>query len=162
MALKTRTPDGDWLYVASDGAQGPVGATGPTGPTGATGTTGATGPTGASGTIGPTGPTWAPSLGSSLGTTGTVNLDMAALDGTYQTISMTGNITFTTSNRAAARQVTIKLIPGGSARTLTWPSWISLQGDLPTTLASGKVAVFTVVFWDTTDAAATAACSVQL
>lgn len=102
-----------------------------------------------------------PAVGSGLGTTGTIDLDMAALDGTYQTISLSGNPTFTSSNRAAGRSVTVKLIAGGAGRTITWPAWIPLSAALPTSLASGKVAVFTVVFWDTTDAAATAAYSAQ-
>lgn len=100
-------------------------------------------------------------VGVGLGTSGTIDLDMAKLDGTYQTISLSGNPTFTTSNRAATREVTIKLIAGGSSRTLTFPSWIFVGAAAPTTLASGKVAIFTVTFFDTTDAAAVAAYSAQ-
>jgi len=102
-----------------------------------------------------------PTVGTGLATTGTVALDMAALDGTYQSIALTGDPTFTTSNRAAGRTVTIKLSAGGSARTLAWPSWIFVGAAAPTTLASGKTAVVTVTFFDTTDAAAVAAYAAQ-
>jgi len=102
-----------------------------------------------------------PTVGAALGTTGTIDLDMSTLNDTYQTITLTGNPTFTTSNRAAGRSVTVKLSAGGSSRTITWPSWIPLGAALPTTLASGKVAVFTVTFFDTTDAAACASYAAQ-
>lgn len=102
-----------------------------------------------------------PTVGTGLGTTGTVDLDMAALNDTYQTISLTGDITFTTSNRAAGRSVTVKLIAGGSTRTLAWPSWTPLSTALPTSLETGKVAMFTVTFFDTTDAAAVVSYAAQ-
>lgn len=100
-------------------------------------------------------------VGTGLATTGTVNLDMAAVHGTIQTITLTGNPTFTTSNRAAGREVTLILAAGGSARTLTWPSWLAVGAALPTSLASGKTLVVTVTFTDSTDTAAVAAAAVQ-
>lgn len=77
--------------------------------------------------------------GTSLGTTGTVNLDLAALAGTDQQITATGNITITTSNRAAGLRGRLRIAAGGSTRTLTWPSWTAFGAALPTSLASGKV-----------------------
>lgn len=100
-------------------------------------------------------------VGTGLGTTGTVNLDMAAVHGTIQTITATGTITFTTSNRAAGREVTLVIAAGGSSRTLAWPSWLAVGAALPTTLASGKTLAATVTFTDTTDAAAIAAAAAQ-
>ena len=100
-------------------------------------------------------------VGTGLSTSGTVNLDMAALHGTIQTIALSGNPTFTTSNRAAGREVTLIIAAGGSSRTLAWPSWIAVGAALPTALASGKTLVATVTFVDTTDAAAVAAAAVQ-
>ena len=100
-------------------------------------------------------------VGTSLGTTGTVNLDMSTLHGTIQTITLTGNPTFTTSNRAAGREVTLVLAAGGSSRTITWPSWLAVGAALPTSLASGKTLVVSVTCTDTTDAATIAASAVQ-
>jgi hypothetical protein len=100
-------------------------------------------------------------VGSSLGTSGTVNLDMASLHGTYQTISLAGAITFTTSNRVAGRTVTVRLVAGGSARTLTFPSWVFVGAIAPASLAANKTAVFTVTFFDTTDASGVAAYAAQ-
>lgn len=102
-----------------------------------------------------------PSVGTGLGTSGTVTLDLAALDGTYQSIALTGGITFATSNRAAGRTVTVKLSAGGSSRALAWPSWIFVGSAAPTTLAANKSAVFTVTMFDATDAGAIAAYAAQ-
>ena len=100
-------------------------------------------------------------VGTGLGTSGTVNLDMAAVHGTVQTIAASGSLTFTTSNRAAGREVTLVIAAGGSPRTLAWPSWLAVGAALPTSLASGKTLVATVTFMDTTDAAAIAATAAQ-
>lgn len=103
-----------------------------------------------------------PGLGTGLGTTGTVNLDLAALDGTAQRISASGNITFTTSNLAAGRGVRIFVDAGGSSRTLAYPAWIAQGAALPTTLASGKRLALTLFSVGTTDADVSAAAAVQL
>lgn len=100
-------------------------------------------------------------VGTGLGTSGTVNLDMSALHGTIQTVALDGAATFTTSNRAAGREVTLILSAGGASRTLTWPSWLVVGAALPTTLESGKTAVITATCTDTTDAATVAAGTVQ-
>jgi len=100
-------------------------------------------------------------VGTGLGTSGTVNLDMAAVNDTTQWITATGALTFTTSNRAAGREVTLVIAAGGSSRTLAWPSWLAVGAALPTSVASGKTLVVTVTFMDTTDAAAIAASAVQ-
>lgn len=91
-----------------------------------------------------------PTVGTGLSTTGTVNLDMAALNGTYQDIAMSGNITFTTSNLAAGVTTTIRLT-AASTRTLTFPAWVFVGGT-PTQLLAGKTGVLTVTSFSTSDA----------
>lgn len=100
-------------------------------------------------------------VGTSLATTGTVNLDMSDLNGTIQRITLTGNPTFTTSNRAEGRELTLVIKAGASGRTITWPSWTPLGAALPTSLASGKTMVLSLTFMDSTDAEALAAVTVQ-
>ena len=78
-------------------------------------------------------------VGTGLGTTGTVNLDFDALSGTVQTITASGNLTFTTSNRVAGRKFELRIAAGGSTRTLAWPAWVAFGEALPTSLASGAV-----------------------
>lgn len=102
-----------------------------------------------------------PTVGTALATTGTVALDFSTLNGTYQTITLTGNPTFTTSNLAAGRTVTLILTAGGSSRTLAFPAWVFVGAAAPTTLASGKVGVFTVTATSTTDASCVATYAAQ-
>lgn len=91
----------------------------------------------------------------------TVTLDMATLNGLYRTITLTGNVTFASSNRAAGRSVTLRLLPDASARTLTFPAgWVFL-GTTPTTLAANKTAVLSITFFGTADTDAVCAYAVQ-
>jgi hypothetical protein len=105
-----------------------------------------------------------PVLGSLAGS-GTVNLDMNALRGTYQSISATNNITFTTSNRAAGRTVTIRIIASGGNRTINFnSSWVFISPIVKSTswvLAAGKTAILTLTFFGTGDGDAVAAWAVQ-
>jgi hypothetical protein len=91
-------------------------------------------------------------VGNSLPTTGTINIDFAALNGTIQQISLTGNPTITTSNRAPGRSVQLVLDANGATRTPTWPGWRPFGAALPTTLASGKQWSFALRCRGTTDA----------
>lgn len=102
-----------------------------------------------------------PTVGTGLGTSGTVDLNMSTLNDTYQTISLAGAITFTTSNRAGGRTVTIRLVAGASSRTLAWPSWVFVGSAAPTSLAANKTAVVTVTFFGTADTDGVAAYAAQ-
>lgn len=127
------------ISIVNAGLPGPAGPTGPTGPGGSGGDR---------------------TIGTGLATTGTVDLDVTALHNTIQTITLTGNIIFTTSNRAAGKEITIHLSAGGATRTITWPSWTAFGVVLPTSLASGKEFLVSVTFLGTTDASGKAAWTV--
>ena len=91
----------------------------------------------------------------------TVDLDMAALAGGYRTISLTGALTFTTSNRASGRTVTLRLLCDSTARALTFPAgWVFL-GVKPSTIAASKTAILSLTFFGTADADCVAAYGVQ-
>jgi hypothetical protein len=92
---------------------------------------------------------------------GTVNLDMATLIGVFRTISLTGNLTFTTSNRATGRSVTLRLISDASTRTLTFPAGWKFMGTRPANIAANKVGMLTVLFFGTADTDAVAAWGVE-
>jgi hypothetical protein len=100
-------------------------------------------------------------IGTSLGTTGTVDLDVGALTGSYQSINMTGDITFTTSNRGDGRSVTLRINPGASSRTLTYPADWRFVGTKATSLSSSKLAILTITFFGTADTDCIAAISVE-
>jgi hypothetical protein len=106
-------------------------------------------------------PTTVSAIGSSLGTSGTVDLDVVSLHDSYQVINLTGNITFTASNKSAGQTLTIKLVAGESNRNLTFPSWTFVGAVAPTSLAANKVAVLSVTYFDETDSAAIAAYAAQ-
>jgi hypothetical protein len=157
---------------------------GPVGPTGATGPQGPQGPAGPQGIQGEQGP---PGTSASLtavspitydsgtqtvgfdrtlptGTTtygATVTLNMSALNGLYHTITLTGDLTLASSNRATGRSVTLRLLPGASARTLGFPADWVFVGTKPTTLAANKTGVLSVSFFGSTDADAVCAYAVQ-
>jgi hypothetical protein len=91
----------------------------------------------------------------------TVDLSMLALDGTFKTISLTGNLTFTTSNRANGSTVTIRLVCDSTQRTLTFPTDWKFVGSKPANIAASKVAVLSLTFFGTADADCIAAYGVQ-
>ena len=91
----------------------------------------------------------------------TTNLDMAALNGQYRTISLTGDLTFTTSNRANGRAVVLRLLSDASQRTFTFPGdWVFVSTK-PASIAASKSAVLSLTFFGTTDADCIAAYAVQ-
>jgi hypothetical protein len=91
----------------------------------------------------------------------TTNLDMAAHAGTYKTISLTGDLTFTTSNRASGRTVTLRLICDATQRTLTFPAGWVFVGTKPSNIAASKTAVLSLTFFGTADTDCVAAYGVQ-
>jgi hypothetical protein len=133
---------------------------------------GAVGPTGATGVVAATSPitydsgtqTVAFDRTLALGTityAATVTLDMSALNGLYRTITLTGDLTLASSNRATGRSVVLRLVCDATPRTLTFPvGWVFL-GTAPATLAANKTAVLSVTFFGSTDASAVCAYAVQ-
>jgi hypothetical protein len=91
----------------------------------------------------------------------TVDLDMATLTGLFRTISLTGNLSLTASNRAAGRTVTLRLVCDGTLRTLTVPAgWVFL-GSKPANIAASKTGVLSLTFFGTADTDCVAAYGVQ-
>jgi len=91
----------------------------------------------------------------------TVDLDMASHNAGYFTISLTGNLTFTTSNRAAGRTVTLRLICDGTQRTLTVPADWKFVGSKPANIAASKTAILSLSYFGTADTDCVAAYAVQ-
>lgn len=100
----------------------------------------------------------------SIGTVGyatTVNLDMSTLNGKYNTISLTGDLQFTTSNRSTGRNTVIRLVCDSSQRTLTFPAGWVFVGTKPANIAGSKTAVLSLTFFGTADTDCVAAYGVQ-
>lgn len=90
----------------------------------------------------------------------TTNIDFTAEN--FRTETLTGNVTFTTSNLAAGRSVTIRIIGDSSLRTLTFPGgWKFVGNAAPASLDANKTAIITVTSFGTTDANVIAAYAVE-
>ena len=90
-----------------------------------------------------------------------VALDLAVLDGQYRTISLTGDLTFTTSNLATGRTVVIRIIADASQRTLTFPTDWKFIGTKPANIAASKTGVLSLTFFGSLDSDCFAAWGVQ-
>ncbi len=77
-----------------------------------------------------------------------------------QTIDITANTTFTTSNRAIGRTKVIKILNDGTIHTLAFPAWIFV-GAKPTDIAASKTGILSVTNFGTTDAAIVASYAVE-
>jgi len=89
----------------------------------------------------------------------TVTLDFSTNN--FQTIALTGDITFNTSNLASGRAKQVIISAGASARNITFPSWVWLGTGAPTSLAASKSALLTLISTSTTDGAVYATWTVQ-
>lgn len=90
---------------------------------------------------------------------GTQNIDFTS-EG-YLTHSITGNITYTASNYAEGKSLTIRITSDGTARNLTFPAnWIFV-GAKPSSIAASKIAVLSVTSFGATEANTVAAYAVQ-
>ncbi len=79
----------------------------------------------------------------------------------YQTETLTGNVTFTTSNLTAGRSKTIRIIGDSTERNLAFPGWVFVGAAAPSTIAGGKTAILTITSFGTTDGACVAAYAVE-
>lgn len=79
----------------------------------------------------------------------------------FQTITLTGDITFNTSNLTSGRAKQVIIAAGASTRTITFPSWVWLGTGAPSSLAANKSALLTLISTSTTDGAVYATWTVQ-
>lgn len=87
-----------------------------------------------------------------------VNLNFDYNTSVYLTLNLTGDVTFTTSNRASARAKAVRIIADGSDRNFTFPAgWVWVGLTPPATIAANKTAILSVTCFgaDDTDIVAT-------
>lgn len=117
-----------------------------------------------SGGVGVAGALWALNLhvtSSTLTYGASTALDFTGASG-LQTVTLTGNITFTTSNLADGRCKIVRIVGDGSSRTLTFPAgWTFIGSSAPTALAANKTAILSLTAFSTTDASVIATYAVQ-
>lgn len=131
------------------GPQGPTGASGvpgPQGDQGPQGATGAQGPVGATGPVGPSGPAGQDAYSNIIYTTPIV-LDL--LGDNFKSITLTGDLAVTSTNRTAARAVALLIIGDTVQRNLSFTeSWIWLQ-IVPTFIRANKKGILTLTCFGT-------------
>ncbi len=94
-------------------------------------------------------------------TTGSIALDFAMSLAWNRTLTLTGDPTFTTSNRAVGRSMSVFINAGGSSRLLTFPAGWNWLTPVPTTLASGDWGVLATFCTDGNDSGIIAAWSYE-
>jgi hypothetical protein len=92
---------------------------------------------------------------------GTVNLDMASVNGTYQTFNLIDDVTFTTTNLQAGYTVTVRIVSGATQCDLVFPNDWVFVGEEPLSIAANKTGILAVTSFGTTDSACVAAWAVQ-
>jgi hypothetical protein len=80
----------------------------------------------------------------------------------FRTVTLTGNITFTTSNRAAGKSKAVRIIGDSVPRTLLFPAgWVFVGAAAPGTIAASKTGILTITCFGPNDSDVVAAYSVQ-
>lgn len=97
---------------------------------------------------------------SSLTYAATTDLDFAGVGA--RAVDLTGNVTFTTSNRAAGRMLKVKILADGSLRTFTFPAgWKWVGAAAPASIAASKTAILSIEAWGSNDSDVVAAYAVE-
>jgi hypothetical protein len=120
-----------------------------------------------------------PNLDASKITTGTISADrLPALGPEFSTAASnavaivfdrdrvitraaTGTVTFSGSSYTAGKSATVRIVPGGTQRTLTFPAGWKFVSFKPANVAANKTAVLTVTSFGTVEADCVAAYAVQ-
>jgi len=79
----------------------------------------------------------------------TTNIDIQG--STQQRLALTGDVTITTSNRAAGIAMRCVITADATLRNLTWPAWRWVGGTAPATLAASKIALLELTCCGTAD-----------
>jgi hypothetical protein len=99
-----------------------------------------------------------------LGTSGTITVDLSS-SMLQTTGTLTGNITsLVTSNRAAGRSATLRIINGGTNRTITYSAswrWVGTKPASGFTLNANKVGILTLTAFGTNETDIIAAWAVE-
>lgn len=90
----------------------------------------------------------------------TTDLDFAGAD--RRDLALTGDITFTTSNKASGLSLRLRIKADGSSRNYTFPSWVWTGAAAPTSIAANKTAILELECYGSADSDVVATYSVEL
>lgn len=100
-------------------------------------------------------------VATSLSYSSTVNLDLSPSLHGVRTLSLAGDVTFTTTGRGNGNGVTLRIISDGSTRNFTFPAWVFVGGAAPTSIAANKTAVLSLLGFGLNDSDIIASYAVQ-
>jgi hypothetical protein len=89
------------------------------------------------------------------------SVELSLLDSPLQKVDLAGNITFTLTDHAAGRGLSLKVLADGSTRNLTFPAGWKFLGERPATLAASKTGILSILCWGNADADVVAAFSAE-
>jgi hypothetical protein len=90
----------------------------------------------------------------------TVNIDFNGP--AFRTINLTGDITLTTSNSAAGKQVVVRFVADSTARNFTFPGgWTFLNATAPASIAASKTGALSLTAFGSDDSNVVATYQVQ-
>lgn len=82
----------------------------------------------------------------------TLSLDLAALDKTFRTIELAGDLALSATNLASGLELRLRLLAGSQPRALSIPlAWV-LVSEWPGSIQAAKTAVLSLAVFGTTDA----------
>jgi len=90
----------------------------------------------------------------------TTNLDFDTDN--FRTVTLTGNVTFTTSNKGTMKEKVVRVICDTSSRTFLFPSgWVWLGAAAPASIAASKTAILSLKCFGSAESDIVAAYSVE-
>lgn len=89
----------------------------------------------------------------------TTDLDFLGADD--RDVTLAGNITFTTSNKASGLSLRVRIKADGSSRNFTFPGWVFVSGSAPGSIAANKTAILELQCYGTADSDIVARYSVE-
>ncbi len=95
-----------------------------------------------------------------LGTSGSIDLDFS-LSAVRTMGPLSGDVTFTTSELASGRSVTVRVENGGTLRTLAFPADWVFVGRKPADIEADKIGILTVTAFGSADEDCVAAFAVE-
>jgi hypothetical protein len=68
-----------------------------------------------------------------------------------QDLSLTGNVTLTTSNRGSGKSILLRIVCDATPRNFTFPAWRFVPVAVPASIAASKIATLKLTCWGAND-----------
>lgn len=89
----------------------------------------------------------------------TTDLDFSGADN--RDLALTGDVTFTTSNKASGLSLRLRIKADGSSRNFTFPSWVFVDAAAPASIGANKTAILELQAYGSADSDVVARYTVE-